>query len=520
MEDKMFSPILSAVRIKESGILVEIKNLTLYFKKHNGRAFYTRSKQEVNVALNVADTYNTTGQWTAGYTYDALGNVLTATDARGVTITNTYDGENKQVKVEVLDANGNPASTIGEYFYDGDGKRVKKFVPSTGETTIFVYDASGKMLAEYSTIVEPPSMAKVSYLTSDHLGSPRILTDASGNVISRRDFHPFGEEIITAQRTQGLGYTADSVRQKFTSYERDNEAGLDYAKNRYYNFNHGRFTSVDPYNIIFEKEKGKNEKEKLQIFLIYISQPQIWNKYSYSVNNPLKFTDPDGRRPITEQEKRNIQNFIQSGIDYANSVISDPKEREAFIQQVRNAATVIENAILAVSNDAKEDPKNLRAVLWAIGKIGDTGFNSDGTKYINSNGITVTFGPGTNKCNLFVAAAYVLGANIGFRTSQNPQGYQINSGWRNYRVPVANDLVTSGMTNFEANSSPQLGDVAAGRGTVNEGYLWNSYNTGHTGIVVSGEVVISANPIYGVRVGRFSPTSDPNSGFTYLRYKP
>ncbi|MFH4247258.1 hypothetical protein WAI89_21130, partial [Acinetobacter baumannii] len=48
----------------------------------------------------------------------------------------TYDGENKQTAVV------SGGSTVGQYFYDGDGRRVKKVVPSTGEMTIFVYDAA------------------------------------------------------------------------------------------------------------------------------------------------------------------------------------------------------------------------------------------------------------------------------------------------------------------------------------------------------------------------------------------
>jgi hypothetical protein len=39
-----------------------------------------------------------------------------------------------------------------------------------GETTVFVYDASNKLVAEYSTLVEPTATAKTSYLTNDHLG--------------------------------------------------------------------------------------------------------------------------------------------------------------------------------------------------------------------------------------------------------------------------------------------------------------------------------------------------------------
>ncbi|MEP6850910.1 MAG: hypothetical protein ABI999_18780 [Acidobacteriota bacterium] len=50
-------------------------------------------------------------------------------------------------------------------------------------------------MAEYSTIVANSTDAKISYLTSDHLGSPRINTDQNGAVIARHDYMPFGEEI-------------------------------------------------------------------------------------------------------------------------------------------------------------------------------------------------------------------------------------------------------------------------------------------------------------------------------------
>ncbi len=113
-------------------------------------------------------------------------------------------------------------------YYDGDGKRVKKYVPLTGELTIFVYDAGGKLVAEYANQIS--QTPKISYLTNDHLGSPRITTDALGQVISRHDYHPFGEEIFTPQRTTGLNYSPDPVRKQFTGYERDPETSLDFAR--------------------------------------------------------------------------------------------------------------------------------------------------------------------------------------------------------------------------------------------------------------------------------------------------
>jgi RHS repeat-associated protein len=59
------------------------------------------------------------------------------------------------------------------------------------------------------------------------------------------------------------------------SKERDAETGLDYFGARYYSGAQGRFISPDPVS-------GK------------ISNPQSFNAYSYSWNNPLRYTDPTG----------------------------------------------------------------------------------------------------------------------------------------------------------------------------------------------------------------------------------
>ncbi len=56
------------------------------------------------------------------------------------------------------------------------------------------------------------------------------------------------------------------------------ESGLDYFWARYYSSSQGRFTSVDPENA------GADS-----------SYPQTWNGYSYALNTPTIFIDPDGR---------------------------------------------------------------------------------------------------------------------------------------------------------------------------------------------------------------------------------
>lgn len=204
-----------------------------------------------------------TGQ---GYTYDFVGNVMQ--DPQGKQY--LFNGDNKQV--EVKDSNNN---LIGQYFYDGDGKRIKK-VTNT-ETTTFVYSGS-KLVAEYTVTNATPTTPTTQYVATDIIGSPRIITDQNAQVVSRRDFLPFGEEIPNfGTRTQAGGYKADNIRQKFTSYQKDNETGLDFAETRYYNNSVGRFTAVDP---LLASGRSAN--------------PQTFNRYAYVGNNPIVRTDPNG----------------------------------------------------------------------------------------------------------------------------------------------------------------------------------------------------------------------------------
>jgi RHS repeat-associated protein len=102
---------------------------------------------------------------------------------------------------------------------------------------------------------------------------------------------PFGEEINsgTGGRNTAQGYGGqDSIRQKFTGYERDTETDLDFAQARMYNKNHGRFTSPDP--IMITKKR--------------LRDPQSINLYAYSRNNPLKYIDPTGEYFVGTNGKR------------------------------------------------------------------------------------------------------------------------------------------------------------------------------------------------------------------------
>jgi YD repeat-containing protein len=97
-------------------------------------------------------------RWSGG-AYDNGGNQLTRFGGQF-----QYDAENRLKQATI-------GTTVTEYAYDGEGRRVKK-----GGTT-YVYDAFGQLAAEYGG-ANP--LTGTRYLTADHLGSTRLVTDAAG----------------------------------------------------------------------------------------------------------------------------------------------------------------------------------------------------------------------------------------------------------------------------------------------------------------------------------------------------
>jgi RHS repeat-associated protein len=109
----------------------------------------------------------------------------------------------------------------------------------------------------------------ITYYHNDLLGSPIAATNASGQVIWRENFRPYGERL-----TNDANSASNNVW--YTSRRQDAETGLVYMGARYYDPVVGRFMGTDPR--LFDP-----------------SDIRTFNRYAYANNNPQKYVDPDGR---------------------------------------------------------------------------------------------------------------------------------------------------------------------------------------------------------------------------------
>lgn len=206
------------------------------------------------------------------FNYDNDGNMTTGydfTDPANVAFrTMTYDEDNNLASVNYTKGGSSVTSAMS---YDEGGTRVKKVGSSTTYYVSDVYEVKDGVATKFITAGNL-KLAVVSnnvthYYHNDHLGSSAVMTDATGTVVEKTEYMPFG-----AVRE----HTGTSVTNyKYTGQELDPESGLYYYKSRYYDNVLARFISPDS---IYSN--------------LYV--PQDLNGYTYCGNNPINNVDPDG----------------------------------------------------------------------------------------------------------------------------------------------------------------------------------------------------------------------------------
>ena len=108
----------------------------------------------------------------------------------------------------------------------------------------------------------------VTYFHNDISGTPLAATDASGALLWRENYKPYGEKLNQAA-------PSSSNKIGFHGKAYDDDTGLSYMGARYYDPMLGRFMGVDPVDF---------HEDNLHSF----------NRYTYVNSNPYKYVDPNG----------------------------------------------------------------------------------------------------------------------------------------------------------------------------------------------------------------------------------
>ncbi len=229
------------------------------------------------------------------------------------------------------------ADIIARHEYDAEGRRTKKI----GEDGIrqYVYDDTS-LLAEYDT--NGVEMAKYDYggdrlirLTRLDEGTRYFSFDGLGSVTNLTT----ATEVAASYHLDAWGnyrFTSELAPSKnrfgFTGHYWDNEAGLYYAKARFYDPQLARFTQADS-------------------FLGNIDDPPSLHRYAYAADNPTTYVDPTGHAVVQATETERLRQMIGvSRISTPRSPVGKPGESPLSITWSEEQQQALSEQVEALSS--------------------------------------------------------------------------------------------------------------------------------------------------------------------------
>jgi RHS repeat-associated protein len=190
--------------------------------------------------------------------------------------THIYNQANHLVEVK------QGVSTIAAYAYNAEGQRVSK--ASGGIASHYVYDTDDHLIGIYDAVtgvakeeiiyfgdvpVATHRDGSFYYIHTDHLGTPRLVSDQSQSIVWRWDSTPFGDTIPDQDPdADGANFIFNF---RFPGQYFDAETGLHYNYLRTYDPGTGRYLESDP-----------------------IGLTGGLNTYAYVEGNPISYYDPFG----------------------------------------------------------------------------------------------------------------------------------------------------------------------------------------------------------------------------------
>jgi RHS repeat-associated protein len=223
-------------------------------------------------AYDAADRLLSAGAST--FSYDADGNRISQTAGTGTT-TYSYDASNRLAAVV-------GPGTNNSFAYDGDGNRVGQIAAGFGSYNYINDTAVGLPVVlneqgpdgsiNFAYGLSPIELASSGFnyfYGFDGLGSVVALTDGTtGKATTAYAYDAWGNATSN-------GSVGQKNKLRFTGEALDPGTGLYYLRARYYDSSSGTFLSRD-------------------LFPGFAAQPQTRNRYRYSLDDPIRYTDPSG----------------------------------------------------------------------------------------------------------------------------------------------------------------------------------------------------------------------------------
>ena len=216
------------------------------------------------------------------------------------------------------------------------------------------------------------------YYHPDHLGSAQLVTDYEGNEYQRIEYTPYGEMWVEKKTAneKDMRY----LPYKFTAKEQDEETGLYYYGARYLDAKYSRWLSTDPavgeyIPVAPTDDNTRKHNEKLPgmggVFNVVNFQ-----LYHYAGNNPVKYTDPDGREddePIIlkswePKTPKKIETSAKGSLlpkyNRQEKTINQNKEQKAawgeaiFVDGNGENSCYLQAGVYSLSTEMNDSPKN------------------------------------------------------------------------------------------------------------------------------------------------------------------
>lgn len=361
--------------------------------------------------------------------------------------------------------------------YDGNLKRVRAQVD--GQTIFNVYDASGQLVfvkkpggitTEYvpgpnGVFARMVASGSFIFMHNDHLGSASVAANKNGGHFWRETYAPYGETLLSpAANDNHPGFTTAPagafsiynrspgsiiwLRQPPPKHIKDKATGLNYMQARYYDPVIGRFLSVDPVGFV---GSGGN--------------PGYFNRYAYTMNDPVNMIDPDGMQ---------VSHYPPTAL--AQVAVNDAQKGTNHSSQATKLALTLQGTAAATA-------LSISGGIYAYNALGPVAFAEGLAGLVpGMEGATLTGSLGTGAT--LTASRSGLIDEIAFR---------VTSQFDNFKCMECSDALVSALK--QNNYSGEIINLSTSSANRINGHIWSdtagkliSTNGKHKAIMVDGKV--------------------------------